>query len=229
MHTSRRPLLSKDGDYEQVMRICEHAVELYPFEEQVHRLLLEAYLKQKQPGKALRHYQHTLELFYRELNVDLTEAFKDLYDEISSGVNRVEHDLNIIKQDLRETEEASGAFLCNYDVFKSLYRLQARSMMRTGQSVYVALFTLNNHLGDSPSEKVLQNTMPILQDCVIGSLRKGDIVSKYSPAQYVVILPLTNFENGEKVLKRISNKFKLAYHGKEVVLSTRLKAIEPVK
>lgn len=102
-------------------------------------------------------------------------------------------------------------------------------MMRTGQSVYVALFTLNNHLGDSPSEKVLQNTMPILQDCVIGSLRKGDIVSKYSPAQYVVILPLTNFENGEKVLKRISNKFKLAYHGKEVVLSTRLKAIEPVK
>lgn len=24
------PLLSKDGDYEQVMRICEHAVELYP-------------------------------------------------------------------------------------------------------------------------------------------------------------------------------------------------------
>ena len=223
------PLLSKDGDYEQVMRICEHAVELYPFEEQVHRLLLEAYLKQKQPGKALRHYQHTLELFYRELNVNLTEAFKDLYDEISSGVNRVEYDLNIIKQDLRETEEASGAFLCNYDVFKSLYRLQARSMMRTGQSVYVALFTLNNRLGDSPSEKVLQNTMPILQECVIGSLRKGDIVSKYSPAQYVVILPLTNFENGEKVLKRISNKFKLAYHGKEVVLSTRLKAIEPVK
>lgn len=223
------PLLSKDGDYEQIIHICEHAVELYPFEEQLHRLLLQAYLKQKQPGKALRHYQHVLELFYHELNVDLTDSFKDLYDEISSGVNRIEHDLGVIKQDLRESEELDGAFLCNYDVFKSLYRLQARSMMRTGQSVYVALFTLNNQMGDTPSEKILQDAMPVLQDSVIESLRKGDIVSKYSSAQYVVILPLTTYENGEKVLRRITGKFRAAYHGKEIILSTRLKAIEPVQ
>lgn len=223
------PLLSKDGNYEQIMRICEHAVELYPFEEQIHKLLIEAYLKEKQPGKALRHYQYTLDLFYKELNVDLTESFKDLYTEISSGVNRIEHDLNIIKQDLRETEQLNGAFLCNYDVFKSLYRLQARSMLRTGHSVYVALFTLNNQFGDTPAEKILQQIMPVLQKCVVDGLRKGDIVSKYSSAQYVVILPLTNFENGEKVLKRILNKFKLMYHGKEAVLSTRLKVIDPVK
>lgn len=222
------PYLSKDGDYDQIIRICEQAISLYPFEEQIHRLLLEAYLKQKQPGKALRHYQYILDLFYRELNVDLGESFKDLYEEISSGVNRIEHDLSIIKRDLMEEQENGGAFLCNYDVFKSLYRIQARSMMRTGQSVYVALFTLNNRLGDVPPEKILQDTMPILQECVVGTLRKGDIVSKYSPAQFVVILPLTTFENGEKVLKRIANHFKMCYHGKEVVLSTRLKSIEPV-
>ena len=222
------PYLSKDGDYDQIIRICEQAVSLYPFEEQVHKLLLTAYLKQKQPGKALRHYQHIVDLFYRELNVDLTESFQDLYTEISSGVNRIEHDLNIIKQDLQEEEERGGAFLCNYDVFKSLYRIQARSMMRTGQSVYVALFTLNNRLGDVPLEKILESAMPLLQECVVQSLRKGDIVSKYSSAQYVVILPLTNYENGEKVLKRIANRFKMCYRGKEIVLSTRLKAIEPV-
>lgn len=223
------PLLSKDGNYEQIARICERAVELYPFEEQIHRLLIVAYLKQKQPSKALRHYQHVLELFYRELNVDLTSSFKDLYDEISSGVNQVEQDIGVIQEDLWETDENSGAFLCNYDVFKSFYRIQARSMLRTGQAAYVALLTLNNHMGNVPSEKVLHSTLPVLQRCVVDCLRKGDIVARYSQAQFIVILPLTNYENGEKVLKRISNRFKAICHGKDVVLKTRLKAIEPVK
>ena len=221
------PLLEKKNDYDQIVHICEQAVALYPFEEEIHRLLIEAYLSQKQPGKALRHYQHTLDLFYRELNVDLTEAFEDLYKEISTGVNRIENDLSIIKNDLAEATEKKGAFLCTYDVFKSLYRLQARSMIRTGHSVYIALFTLSNTFGNPPTDHMLSATMPILQDCITETLRKGDIVSKYSPAQYVVILPLTNFENGERVLRRISASFKTAYRSNDVILNARLKAIDP--
>ena len=219
-------LLDQDR-YDEIVLICEQAVALYPFEEEIHKLLLYSYMKAGKINKALSHYEYISDMFYRELGVNITESFRSIYKEIVKGVSTVETDLNIIKQDLREACESSGAFYCDYDIFKNIYRLQARSMMRTGQSIHVALLTLSDKSGDIPKDEVLKLAMPQLRDCIVSSLRKGDTVSMYSAAQYVVILPMTTYENGEMVMKRITGRFRQTYKKGNLILNTRLNSIEP--
>lgn len=222
-------LLRPLGRHDEIIQICEKAVALYPFEESIHKLLLRAYLDAEQKSKALSHYEYVSDLFYRELNVSISDSFRGLYREITSGGNPMEKDLNIIVRDLQEANESQGAFFCDYDVFKNFYRLQARSMMRIGQSIHVGLITISDPNGDVPEEKPLKSAMQQLKNCIITSLRKGDVVSTYCDAQYVLILPMTSFENGEMVLRRITDKFRRVYRRTDVVVSTRLNAIVPVE
>lgn len=49
--------------------------------------------------------------------------------------------------------------------------------------------------------------MERLEDTLKASLRIGDVVSRYSDSQYVVLLPACNYENGRKVSERIINRF----------------------
>ena len=70
--------------------------------------------------------------------------------------------------------------------------------------------------------------MPQLKDCIVHSLRKGDTVSMYSAAQYVIILPLTTVEGGEIVMRRIVTRFNQMYKKTNLMLNTRLNAVDPI-
>ena len=56
--------------------------------------------------------------------------------------NEQELDLGTIQQDLLEASRPEGVFVCEYGIFREIYRLQARQAQRFGMSVYVALVTL---------------------------------------------------------------------------------------
>lgn len=49
--------------------------------------------------------------------------------------------------------------------------------------------------------------MDQLLEVLVHNLRRGDVVSKYSGAQYVVMLPAANFEDSTMVVERIVNAF----------------------
>ena len=103
-------LLAERDRYDEIITICENAVALYPFEEEIHRLLLTAYIKDGKQAKALSHYDYILNLFKKEMNVDLSNSLKSLRKEIVKSINAVETDLSIIKKDLREAYDVEGAF-----------------------------------------------------------------------------------------------------------------------
>lgn len=225
--TKLSELLAKKDHYEEIITICENAVALYPFEEEIHHLLLTAYIKDGKQAKALSHYDYILNLFKKEMNVDLSNSLKSLRKEIVKSINAVETDLSIIKKDLREAYDIEGAFYCDYETFKNIYRLQARSMMRTGQSIHIALVTLSDRNGDLPKAELLTAAMNKMQYCIVHSLRKGDVVAKYSAAQFVVTLPLTTYENGEAVLSRIVDRFKRSFNNYAIQINTRLDQVDP--
>lgn len=220
-------LLMDAKRYSDIITVTERAVSLYPFEEAVHKLLIFAYINIGKQSKALTHYEYVLDLFQREMNVDISDSLRSLHKQILNSQNAVETDLAIIKSDLQEACETNGAYYCDYEIFKNIYRLLARSMMRTGQSIHVGLLTLTDQNGDVPDEAVLKGAKEKLKDCIIYSLRKGDAVASYSPAQFVITLPLTTYENGEMVLRRISERFRAAYGSSRVKVSTRINQVDP--
>jgi DNA-binding SARP family transcriptional activator len=215
--------------YNEVIRICEEALSHSPLEESIHKILLFAYITTEQRNRALDHYNYVIDLFYKELGVDVSESMRPLYKELINSINQIEMDLSVIKNDLRESANISGAYFCDYDIFKSIYRIQARSIARTGNSAYIVLFTLSDLNGEIPDHEVAKLATLRLKSAILGSLRKGDAVASYSATQFIIMLPLNCYQDAEKVIARILQKFRFRYRKDNVKITTRINALDSVE
>lgn len=221
-------LLIQAERLEELESICEKGIVIDPFEEAVHRLLIYALAKQGKNTAALEHYNHVTDLFYRELGVKPSEEMRNLYRRILKSVNSVETDLSIIKEDLREHSQTEGAFCCDYEVFRNMYRIEARSAARTGQSMFVGLLTATNDRQEVPDVKTLSGIMDKLLQIIRKKLRRGDVVARFSATQYVLMLPTLTFENGEMVLERICRAFAREYSKGTVHIQANLQPLDPI-
>ena len=106
---------------------------------------------------------------------------------------------------LRE-DVAAGAFYCSYSVFFNFCQILSRLAERSGQSIFLLLCTWNAPGGSrTPLEENMleEEQMAILKEVVGRIFRKGDIYTKYSRCQYLVVLTGTGRENGAKAFERL--------------------------
>lgn len=221
-------LLKIQDRQEDIINLCERALLVDQFEEALHEELIRALIAQNKQKKALDHYQHTTDLFYRTLGVKPSESLRSLYREIVKTVNMVETDLEIIKEDLRESSRSQGAFLCDYEIFRSMYQLEVRTAARSGQAVFLGLLTLSPVGDHLPEQKLFITAMDRLREALCGSLRLGDVVSRFSASQYVLMLPTLTYENGQMVMARVAKKFAALYRGNGVRLTTTLLPLDSI-
>ncbi len=223
-------ILHQQCRYEDLVALCEQAVEYDQFDERIHRYLMEGYAGTGQNNRALAHYNYITNLFYKEFGVSLSEETKRQHKTLVEAFHNLEMDLSIIRDELKETYiQNKGAYFCDdYEVFKNIYRVQARMITRTGLSIHLGMITLVDHEGNIPAKEVLQPTMQRLTECVLGGLRRGDIVWRYSPSQIVVMLPMATYENSKKVINRLVLDFRKANKRNDVELRTMVCLVEPV-
>lgn len=218
-------ILMEKKEYEQALLICNKAASKEPFDESMHELIINALLLSGNRQKAVEHYEFVSDLFYEKLGVTLSDHLRSMIREIIKGMNDVEKDLDVIKADLREPT-IDSAFLCDYEIFRNIYHIEARLAERFGQSVFVALLTLE------PCEKMepqmIANTMQLLKSIILKSLRKSDVVSRFSSSQYILMLPSLTYENGQIVLNRILKKFNDENNSPRIRLGTKLNPLSPV-
>ena len=200
-------LLEHAEKFEAMAELCTRASQLDPLDESLHTLIVRALLRQGKDSAALSHYEKATDLLYRNLGVRPSEQLRALYREIMDVEERLETNLEAIQANLREAAQRPGAFVCEYGFFKEAYRLEARRSARSGACVHIALITVSLPDGGVPPLGVLNTTMDQLLEVLVHNLRRGDVVSKYSGAQYVVMLPAANFEDSTMVVERIVNAF----------------------
>ncbi len=211
-------ILYKLKRYDELIDICSKALKYSPYDETFYILLLKALVESNQSQKAMDYYQQISETFFKEFGITPSDELKSIYKLIVKKNHSTEMNLEIIKQKLDE-ENSVGALYCEYEFFKTLYQLRARSAMRFGESNYIALLTVLNSSGtDLPNKKVTQNTMSSLKHTIIHSLRKSDVVTRFSINQFLVMLPNTTYETSNMVMKRIINCFRRDYPHAPVVL-----------
>ena len=200
-------LLEHAEKFEAMAELCTRASQLDPLDESLRTLIVRALLRQGKDSAALSHYEKATDLLYRNLGVRPSEELRALYREIMDVEERLETNLEVIQANLREAAQRPGAFVCEYGFFKEAYRLEARRSARSGACVHIALITVSLPDGGVPPLGVLNTTMDQLLEVLVHNLRRGDVVSKYSGAQYVVMLPAANFEDSTMVVERIVNAF----------------------
>jgi len=194
--------------YQEVIDVCSDGLRLDAYNEYLHSLVVRSYAKQGNEAAAISHYQSATDMLYRNLGIRPSEALRGIYIEIMEGSSRnLETDLSIITDALREDGEATGAFICDYGFFRAAFRLESRRATRAGICAHIALLTVSTVTGSLPPLDVLNDTMDQLLDILFVKLRKGDIISRYNGAQYIVLLPSANFEDSEMVIKRVIDIF----------------------
>lgn len=219
-------LLERHEQFETMHALCSQASGLDPLDEGIHILIVRALLRLGKDAAALEQYERATDLLYRNLGVRPSDELRSLYTEIMAVEKSLETDLEVIQASLKETARRPGAFVCEYGFFREAYRLEARRAERNGTSVHLALITVSLPDGNVPALGVLNNTMDQLLDVLTANLRRGDVVARYSGAQYVIMLSAANFEDSTMVLERIMSAFYRQHRRNFLKLSYRIRELE---
>lgn len=139
--------------------------------------------------------------FYQEREKGLNEMLQQ--DEESTYA-----DLEQLKNLIQEKRNISGAYEVEYEGFRRIFQFISRSVKRSKRNVQIVLFTLSEIEDVSSEVDMLERTMLRIGSVIMGSLRKGDVVTQYSSNQYVVILIDTDTNNGKMVAGRIESAWK---------------------
>lgn len=220
-------ILHTRGQYDEIVALCKTALAIDEMDEPLNRALIFALAESGRNQEAISHYNHITERFYSQLGVQPSEELRGLYHRIADVERKVGADIDSICADLREQDAQPGAFVCPYEIFKDIYRLEARSLARYGGRTYVCLLTVTDNEVRQPEVKMLAKAMDRLLETARSSLRRGDTIARYSTAQYVLLLPTVTYEMGQMVCERMLRNFRRENPTLRVVISYNLRPMEP--
>lgn len=199
--------LQEQREYEEVLKLCATACELYPFDEW-QAVRIDCYMALNRYKEAYREYEDTAKLFFEELGISPSERMMKQMKILSGHLSRIPRDINEIKGGLKEKNPEEGAFYCSLPSFRDGYRLVRRIMERNGQSIYLMLCTIIDSSGRPMEHSSRLDTMSrTLHEAIKHSLRRCDSFTRYSPAQFLVLLVGTNRENCQLISDRILRFF----------------------
>ena len=105
--------------------------------------------------------------------------------------------------------------------------MEARAQMRSGQTIFLCLLTVTDANGERLKQKTLTSTMDKLMNTIGCALRHGDVYTRFSISQFLVLLPCVTLENGEMVMERIIRRFHHDYPRSTAIVHYSVQPIEP--
>ncbi len=221
-------LLARVGRYDDIISLCRRASVIDPYDEAIHLALIQALVSIGAQQEAMSHYNFVTEMFFSHFGVTPSEELTRLYREIVRTSKSTEMDIGVIREGLSESVRNAGAFYCEYELFKDVYRIQARNLGRNGQTVHLALISVLDGYGKKLTLAKRNAAMERLRDVIAKSLRQGDVFTRYSVSQYIIMLPLASFENAEMIMNRVARNFKRTYPKMELLLHYSALPLDPV-
>ncbi len=223
-------LLFEHKKYEQLSNVCEKAILLEPHEEQLYIYLIQVLIQTGQLEQALDLYHHATGLFMKELGITPSEELLTLYKDVVKTIKTPEMDLSVIKNRLDESKKEIGSIFCEYEFFKLVYHLEERNMERSGEPAHLCLLSVvDNNMVSIPSRRVLNRGMESLKTTIQYNIRSGDVFTRYSVNQYLILLSNTNYDAANTVAQRLLRTFKIEFPNLNIVLKYSIQPITSSK
>lgn len=127
-------------------------------------------------------------------------------------------DVKQIQEELTEEIQKQEAYCQDYETFKSIYRFLERGIARSGQKACVILLTVVDRQGKSllPYEKDM--LMEQLGEDIGITLRLGDVYTRYSSSQYLLLVIDTTEGQADRIVARIRERFLAGREGEDVLI-----------
>lgn len=215
--------------YQLALSTCERAMYLEKNDERLYYHLIKSLYLIGARREALEKYYETTGVFYKEFGITPSDDIKLLYREITKALNVTEKSIELVQSELRESLGNTGAFFCEYEIFKDIYQLTERGCKRSGETAYLCLLTLfseiDGHL-TPPDIKHYNRRMDQLKLVVQDTLRRRDVYARYSLTQFIVLLSDVTMENASLITERIIKSYKRIHPVKDVKLDAKISAID---
>lgn len=206
------PVLEKENRFEEGIAICNSALKIDSYSEKIYQYLMRFLLIAEDRQEVVRVYEEMSKLLLTTFGIMPDQESRALYREALSSVkNGTAISPEIIQEQLGEQGDIKGALVCDYDFFKMLYQSQARAIVRSGIVVHTALLTVKSRNKQEVSAKSISLAMDHLEEHLQKSLRKGDVITRCSSTQFMVMLTSANYENSCKVCQRFISSYSQKY------------------
>lgn len=201
-------LLEQDSRYNDIMPLARRGLEIDMLDSKLNLHLMTALLKLGMKNEAMSHYNYTVNLHYTQLGVTPSTEILSFYKNLIRAENDSNSSLDLICQDLQSDNGESTAFVCDYSIFKDIYKLNMRNLERLNITIFLGLITvLSTEEKEHTDLLLLDKVMNLLLDSLKHNLRKGDTISRYGPSQFAILLPAVNHKAGSIALERVKKAF----------------------
>jgi len=182
----------------QAEELCTKALCIDPFDEQLIEHHLNALLSQDKVDEANTVYKKMETMFFDVLGVDFSDKLRLLYNKIQYPEFHKQMTLDEIVEDWLDNADYPGAYYCDAGVFKTLFQIEARSMLRSGRMAFIVRFD-TKHEPKPKSGGIMKQLGTAIPKC----LRMGDIYTRSSPSQYMILLYSLTYEDCKVLIDRI--------------------------
>ena len=222
------PVLEQGGRCEEGIAICRKALQIDIYSEKITQYLMRFLLMADDRQEVVRVYEEMSKLLLATFGIMPDQESRSLYREALNSVRNstVVTPENALDQ-LSEQGQIDGALVCDFDFFKMMYQAHARTLVRNGQVIHTALLTLKSRNKRDVSAKSVSLAMDNLEKHLVQSLRKGDVITRCSSSQFLIMLPSANYENSCKVCQRFVSSFGKKYPHSPIYVDYYVQALEP--
>ncbi len=201
-------LLNKESKYTDIIRVCKTALEIDLFDTTINLELMRALFNNGETKKALTQYHNVTELHFNHMGVKPDDEIIEFYKVLTSADKSVSSNIEDIHIELQSLNSDDGALICEYSIFKDIYKLYNRNLRRLNIKMFLCIVSLE-YTGVEEADPFEQDkAMTSLRDILKENLRTGDTISRCSPSQFALLLPtIEAYEMGRMVLKRVQSLY----------------------
>lgn len=113
-------------------------------------------------------------------------------------------------------------------MFRDLCQVTMRNSSRTGNCAYLCLFSITVLDQKSIRPQTLTKAVDSLYQAIATSLRSGDVFSRYSSEQYILLLLVdadNSKERAKQAIRRIMKRYRTLYPRTDLALEYSLKPL----
>ncbi len=205
-------ILMGRGEYVRIIDICTKALRIDEMDERLHMEMMQAQVNANRLSDAMAQYRKLSDINSNYLDVEPSEEMQNFYSNLVQTGRALRFSLDSLKREMLEENPSRGAHVCAYEEFRQYYRLTAPTLERLGFNFFIGMIMLGELDEKTETERavidpLMEDLIQILQE----NLRRGDVVTRYTPAIAAVMLPTVNQTTGNMVMERIRQIF-LAKH-----------------
>lgn len=216
-------LLKEREEYNEIVRVCEQALRIDELDEFLRIELMRAMVSLNRARDAADEYRRVTALSRRYLDADPSEDFQQRYRQLAKAGSALQFNLDAIRNELIERDSTRrGPFFCDYQAFKEIYNIQMRNLERLGSTMFLGVIMVGDPGDEDISSVQRESAMAGLQEILRRNLRKGDIVTRFAPAIFALLLPTVNYSTGGMVMERMEEMFYAEYPNRSVALHYRI-------